>query len=176
MTYQLYGYAPEPEPVEIFHDFEEAAVRCEELVHEDGYDSGEVWDTDGDLVYRVGRRPATLARPEPDVIMAPRPTSRRGAVAVCADEPPMSCAVEREVDRALEQAPARAPDAERAIRVVRDDDRRRAAASARRPSPTPAATSAAAPAPQPAPPAPAPSVWVLGDRTGAPTLWFGDSE
>ena len=49
MTYQLYGYAPEPEPVEIFHDFEEAAVRCEELVHEDGYDSGEVWADSGDL-------------------------------------------------------------------------------------------------------------------------------
>ena len=174
MTYQLYGYAPEPEPVEIFHDFEEAAVRCEELVHEDGYDSGEVWDTDGDLVYRVGRRPATLARPEPDVIMAPRPTSRRGAVAVCADEPPVS----RAVDRALEQVPASAPDAERAIRVVRDDDRRRrAAASARRPSPTPA-VAPAAPALQAVPPAPDPasSIWVLGDRTGAPTLWFGDSE
>ena len=44
-----HGYAPDPEPVECFQDFEEAAARCEELVHEDGYDSGEVWADSGDL-------------------------------------------------------------------------------------------------------------------------------
>jgi hypothetical protein len=165
MTYQLYGYAPEPEPVESFDDLEEAAVRCEELVHEDGYDSGEVWDADGDLVYRAGRRPATLARPEPNVLTTPR-RGPRGA------GPTRTRRYERE----------------RPIHVVRDDDRRgmpredrplppREAPKAPAAAPASAPVVPAAPAnPAAAAAPPAPSVWVVGDRTTPPVLWFGDSE
>lgn len=149
MTYELYGYAPEPEPVECFQDFEEAAARCEELVHEDGYDSGEVWADSGDLVYRVGRRPASLGSIEPGVIELPRPARRHA-------------------------------DAPRAIPVVRDDDRGcRAAAGgavievrAERHTPPLVVSPPTAPAAPAAPAVP----WVLGDRTTAPTLWFGETE
>ena len=143
MTYELYGYAPEPESVECFQDFEEAAARCEELVHEDGYDSGEVWADSGDLVYRVGRRPASLGSIEPGVIELPRASRRRA-------------------------------DAPRDIPVVRDDDRGRRAVSApvelRAESRVqPLAVSPPAPEETAAP-------WVLGDRTTAPTIWFGVAE
>ena len=143
MTYELYGYAPEPESVECFQDFEEAAARCEELVHEDGYDSGEVWADSGDLVYRVGRRPASLGSTEPGVIELPRTSRRR-------------------------------TDAPRAIPVVRDDDRvrRTAGASAGTRAESRAQPLAASP---PAPEDPA-ALWVLGDSTTAPAIWFGDTE
>ena len=147
MTYELYGYAPEPESVECFQDFEEAAARCEELVHEDGYDSGEVWADSGDLVYRVGRRPASLGSIEPGVIELPRATHRRD-------------------------------DAPRAIPVVRDDDHRRRAAILPVEVRTVVRTAVRAQplaASPPAPEAPA-ALWVLGDRTTAPTLWFGEPE
>jgi len=164
MTYQLYGYAPEPEPVECFDDLEEAAVRCEELVHEDGYDSGEVWDDDGEMVYRSGRRPATLAHAVLGVLTAPGRPARRGRRAVHA------WGIERE----------------RPIRIVRDDDGHAApregrpapAAPPERPghSAPPALAPDAPHAPEPPDPAAsAPAVWVLGDRTAAPEVWFGDS-
>lgn len=79
MSYEVYAFDPDAELVATCEELDDAVAQCEELVHEDGYRSAEVWDDDGRLVHA-----ASDAYAEPLVA--------RGCRAVRAPAPPLPVA------------------------------------------------------------------------------------